>query len=142
MKNQGDFVNWKSFADQIIGENFVKEFLPDGFSGAVKEPQYNLYRSSSEIFVLVNLPFIKDISQVKLLIKERELYLKGHIDFGYDHLDVVHEEMFAGGFEKRISLPEEVNTKKVNAYYKRGILQVQLYPRLHRGERNVSIRDL
>jgi HSP20 family protein len=142
MKNQKDFGNWKSFADQILGETFVKEFFPDSSPGVGKEPQYNLYRSSSEIFVLVNLPFIKDISQVKLIIRERELYLKGNIDFGYEHLDVVHEEMFTGGFEKRIPLPEEVNTKKVNAHYKRGILQVQLYPRLKKGERNVLIRDM
>jgi HSP20 family protein len=139
-KNQVDMNTWKSLAHQVLGQDFFSDFITESTKGG--ELSYNLYRSSSEIIVLVNLPYIRDISQVKLNVREQELNLKGSIDFGYDHLETIQSQIFSGMFEKTIPLPEVVNTKKVNAKYQRGILKVQLFPKLRKGDTFVSIDDL
>lgn len=143
--NQVDINQWKAFAEQILGRDFFQGFMDQGEQGgdhkSTIEPKYNLYRGPSELIVLINIPYIRDIKSVKLFIKEQELVVKGNISFDYDHLDLVHGQLYAGDFEKRIPLPESVNTKKVNAQYRRGILQVQLFPRLKKNGYNVEIQD-
>jgi HSP20 family protein len=137
--NQVDMDTWQKMAQQVLGG----EFFADFYTGVQQEgPSYNLYRNSSEIIVLINLPYIRDLSQIKLSVREQELYIKGKVDLGYDHLESVQAQIFSGTFEKTIPLPEIVNTKRVNAQYQRGLLKVQLFPKLRKEGTFVNIEDL
>ncbi|WP_202078426.1 Hsp20/alpha crystallin family protein [Caldalkalibacillus salinus] len=136
--DQVDLDQWRSFAQQILGDDFFDDF----YSSMEKEgPAYNVYTNASEIMVLVSLPYITDLSQVKLTVKEQEVYLKGHIDLGFEHMQQVAEGIFSGHFEITVPLPQIVNQKKVNAQYKKGILQIQLFPKLRKDGKSVQIAD-
>lgn len=134
-----NFAKWQQYAKQVLGRDFFDDFFSQG-SRAV-EPRHNIYRNSSEIIVLVELPFINKLSDVKLNVREEELYVKGEINLGYDHLDKVEEQIYEGTFEKRIALPDSVNTKKANAHYVRGILKVQLFPKRRGDEATIQIKE-
>ncbi len=135
---QFNMKQWKSMAEQVLGPDFFQDFYKGQTGG---EPYYNLYRSSAEIVVLINLPYIKNVEQVKIYVQGEELIIKGSLDYGYRHLEAVVEQLFSGSFEKRISLPSPVNTKRVNAQYKRGLLIVQLFPKLRVEGRQISIHE-
>lgn len=137
-QNPMDFYKWQSMAKDLLGNEFFTDFFKGNKKAA---PMYNVYKSSSEIIVLVSLPYIRDLSQVKLTVKEQELHLKGKIDLGFDHLEKVQEEIFSGMFETTILLPEPVQTKRVNATYQRGILSVQLFPKLKKEGHAVKIGE-
>jgi HSP20 family protein len=145
-EKQVDINEWQSIAQQVLGEDFFKEFMHDfkgkgGSVGGQMEPRYNIYRNSSEVFVVISLPYIRDISQVQLSVRDTELLVKGEVKYDYEHLELIEGNLFSGPFEKVIPLPVIVNTKRVNAQYKRGILQVQLFPRLRREGKPISIQD-
>lgn len=141
MPNDMDLNQWKEYARRLLGWDFFAEFTPDLTPGS-SEPRYNLYRNSSEMILLINLPYIHDLSQIKLHVREQEVIIKGRIDFGYEHMEAVQSQLFSGSFEKKIPLPAPVHTKRVNAQYQRGILKVQLFPKLKGRETSVHIRDI
>jgi|GEM_PF-1322778 len=141
--NKVDVNQWKSYAEQLLGSEFFHGFMDHSQERSNSaEPRCNVYRSASEIIVLINLPYIRDISQVHLYVKDQELIIKGHISFDFEHMDVVQENIFSGEFKKVIALPDVVNTKKVNAQYRRGILKVQLFPKLRKEGTEIRIQDL
>lgn len=138
-KEQVDFGQWQQMAKQILGNEFFADFY--GSQAQPQAPDYNIYQNSSEIIVLISLPYVQDLSQIKLNVKEQEIRINGKIDFGFNHLEKVESRIFNGPFEATIPLPKIVNTKKVNAQYQRGILSVQLFPKLRREGKQVHIRD-
>ncbi|MDQ0338950.1 HSP20 family molecular chaperone IbpA [Caldalkalibacillus uzonensis] len=139
--NDMDLNQWKTYAQRLLGRDFFADFAAD-FDMHNTEPKYNIYRSASEIIVLINLPYVRDLSQIKLNVREQELFIKGKIDLGYEHMETVQNQIFSGSFEKTISLPALVNTKRVNAQYQRGILKVQLFPKLRGEGKAVNIEDI
>ncbi|GAA0379268.1 Hsp20/alpha crystallin family protein [Bacillus horti] len=137
-QNPTDFYKWQSMAKDLLGNEFFHDF----FKQVKKDsPAYNIYKSSSEIIVLINLPYVRDLSQIKLTVRDQELQVKGKIDLGFDHLENVQSEIFSGMFEAVIPLPVVVNTKRVNANYQRGILSVQLFPKIKKEGSPVHIGE-
>lgn len=139
LSNNPEFDQWQKVAKQVLGNDFMRDF----FTGAAGEgPRYNLYRNSSEVIVLIELPYVGDLSEIKLIVKEKELVIKGKIEIGFDHMEALQKQIFSGEFEKRVPLPEVVNTKKVNAQYQKGILNVQLFPKLSNRAHSIPIQEL
>lgn len=99
---QVDLNKWKALAREVLGDDFFTDIIMNTSDSG---PRYNLYRSYAEITVLIELPFVYDLSKIHLTVKERELSIKGKIDFGYRHLEAVQEEIFSGNFERKIPLP-------------------------------------
>lgn len=137
-QNPLDFYKWQTMAMDLLGNEFFSDFFKDVRKDS---PLYNVYKSSSEIIVLVNLPYIRDLSQIKLTVKDQELDLKGKIDLGFEHMEKVRGDIFSGTFETTIPLPEAVNTRRVNAKYQRGILSVQLFPKMKKEGQAVKIGE-
>lgn len=137
-QNPMDFYKWQSMAKDLLGNEFFNDFFKDARRDS---PMYNVYKSSSEIIVLISLPYIQDLSQIKLTVRDNELDLKGKIDLGFDHLEKVRGDIFTGMFETTIPLPEAVNTRRVNAKYQRGILSVQLFPKMKKEGQTIKIGE-
>ena len=136
--HQLDPNKWKEIASQVLGNDFFSGFADFSHQG----PRYNIYKNASEIIVLIELPYLLDLSQINLTVKEQELQLKGKIELGFNHMEVYRSQIFSGDFETVIPLPYAVNTKKVNAHYQKGILKVQLFPKLKNRSQNVNIQGL
>ena len=132
---------WQEYAEKLLGKDYFRDFFSNQ-SIKNAEPQHNVYYSPSEIIVLVNLPYVLDLSHIKVYVREQEIYLKGKIHLGYEHMQTIENHIFSGEFEKRIALPAFVNTRKVNAQYQRGILKLQLFPKLKREGSSVKISEM
>ncbi|GGK19942.1 hypothetical protein GCM10010965_11180 [Caldalkalibacillus thermarum] len=141
VSNDLDLNQWKAYAQRLLGRDFFTDFVPD-LNLQSTEPRHNIYRNASEVIVLINIPYVRDLSQIKLNVREQELFIKGKIDLGYEHMETVQNQIFSGSFEKTIPLPALVNTKRVNAQYQRGILKVQLFPKLKGEGTAVNIQDI
>lgn len=135
-----DLTKWKSMVSQVLGQDFFKDIFPAGSEGA-RSLIYDIYKNTSEIIVLVNLPYVTDLAKIKLSVHEKELIVYGKIDLGYEHLETIESNIVNGEFEQAISLPEPVNTKKVNAQYQRGILKIQLFPKIRSEESLINIKE-
>jgi HSP20 family protein len=144
MFKNADLNKWQSLANQVLGSDFFSEFTSQTTTTSINSatlPRHNMYRNSNEIVILVELPYVFDLSQIKMNVEERELSIKGHIELGMQHMEVVEAKIFSGPFEKKISLPVDVNPKKVNAKYKRGILFIQLFPKVKAQGETIKIRE-
>lgn len=134
-KWQMDFNKWQTYAKQILGNDFFANFV------SAEGPQYDIYTNSSEMIVLVNIPYVRDLSQIHLKVRESELWLKGKVDLGFEHMQKVHKGIFSGDFQLTIPLPQTVNTKRINAQYQRGLLIIRLFPRNRRDGVPISIKE-
>jgi HSP20 family protein len=144
MFKNADLNKWQNLANQVLGNDFFSEFMPEtsttNTTSAIP-PRHNMYRNSNEIVILIELPYVFDLSQIKMNVKDRELSIKGHIELGMQHMEAIKSEIFSGPFEKEISLPVDVNPKKVNAKYKRGILFIQLFPKVKARGESIKISE-
>lgn len=135
---------WKEVAEEVMGPEFFSNFF-GGYgeprSGVSQSggPRYNVYHNSSEIIVLIELPYVQDVSQIELNVEDKQLIVKGEVKLGFEHFEKAAVNIFSGAFEKKIPLPKEVNSKKVNAQYKLGLLIVQLFPRRISGKENIGV---
>jgi HSP20 family molecular chaperone IbpA len=136
-----DINKWKSMVKQTLGQDFLSDIFPSAPYGTTSLI-YDIYKNTSEIIVLVNLPYITELAKIKLSVQDKELIIKGKIDLGYDHLETVESNIIKGDFEQVISLPDLVNTNKVNAQYQRGILKIQLFPKLRKEGSSIRIKEL
>jgi HSP20 family protein len=144
MFKNADLNKWQNLANQVLGSDFFSEFMPHQPTTSASRstpPRHNMYRNSNELVILIELPYVFDLSQIKMNVKERELSIKGHLELGMQHMEAVESEIFAGPFEKEISLPVNVNPKRVNAKYKRGILFIQLFPKVKAQGETIKIRE-
>lgn len=137
-----DLKEWQKYAEQILGKDYFRSFFSgQQMASFTTEPQHNLFYNSSEIIVLVNLPYVFDLSQIQVYVKEQEVVIKGKIDLGYEHMQCIERHIFSGEFDKKILLPCAVNTKKVNAQYQRGILTIQLFPKLKQEGSSIRVKE-
>lgn len=138
MPENVDLTKWKRMANQVLGEEFFTDFISDVRR---ESPRHNIYKGNSEIIVLIELPHVLNTSDIKLSVTEQELMIKAQIHLGFDHLEKIESQILTGYVEKKISLPCSVNTKKINAKYQKGILKVQLFPKISGKERYINISE-
>ncbi|SEU05653.1 HSP20 family protein [Salinibacillus kushneri] len=134
-KNMQD---WKKNMDNFFGEQFWSEF-----EGIMKPPipQINIYQSDHELTILCNIPGMKEVKNIDLFVDYASLEIQGVISLPSQG-NLVQEEILQGAFDRKIELPFPVRGDKVDATYKNGLLNIQLY-RLITKESNknrVSVR--
>ncbi|WP_102028757.1 Hsp20/alpha crystallin family protein [Salirhabdus sp. Marseille-P4669] len=116
--------DWKSNMDHFFGEEFWTQF-----EGIVKPPipQINLYKSDNEISCIVNIPGMKDVKSVDVLVDYAILEIRGIITIQAGSKQLIQEEILQGTFERKIELPFPVRSDKINATYQNGLLYITLY---------------
>lgn len=100
---------WTDFKDLLVGSG----------------PLANLYESEKELICVVDLPGLQ-VKDVEVYVHYRTLKITGNINLELKGYHLVEEEMFQGAFERVIELPHPVLDQPVNAYYRRGMLIIQM----------------
>lgn len=133
--------NWKSLknqADQVLGEDFWSDI-----AGLVPNhgPRIDVYQTSSEFVIVVELSGIKSPDEVKLKLNNTTLSIRGKISRGYPVTEdqIIQSERFFGQFERKISLPQTVSKDEVKAQYHNGLLEIRLAKLPDKEETDIDI---
>ncbi len=128
--------------NRLFGENFG--FFPEGeenFSLATWAPACDIYENDNELVVKVELPDVKR-EDVKVNLEDNVLTLRGERKFedetkreNYHRL-----ERSYGEFMRSFTLPNYVDTAKISADFKDGMLNVTLPKRAEAKPKQIEVK--
>lgn len=145
-------VGWRGpFFSNAFGEltRLRKEMnrLLDSYSGAERGhfgvgvfPPVNVFEDGNSIYVVAELPGV-DPNELDISVQGDSLTLRGErvLDIEGEESSYHRRERPAGKFSRTITLPDTVNTDKVQAAYKLGILKITLPKAEEAKPRKISV---
>ena len=116
---------------------FDEAFRGFGISGAnAAWPQLEVMDHDKEVRVTAELPGLDD-KDVEIRVEDGVLSLRGEKHADFDDKERHYSERFYGQFERRITLPAEVDEDRASATFKNGVLTVTL-PKSERARDNIK----
>lgn len=123
----GDFDRLRRELDELSGWSGLPTSLRSAAPGSF--PAINIGNTASSVEIYAFAPGI-DPKQIELTIDRGVLSISGERPSGVpvedNKINVYGNERFFGPFRRAISLPEDVDTTKVNANYRDGVLHVSI----------------
>lgn len=112
--------------NQLFDNVWRGDFLPEAITGR-GFPRVDVTETDEEVIVRAELPGM-DPKDIDLSIAGGVLSIKGERreEKEEKEKDSYHKEVRYGSFARSIRLPESVDTEKVKADYKKGVLKVTL----------------
>jgi HSP20 family protein len=111
--------SWHRDIDDLFGRFFGRAEAPAG--GWV--PRMEAYRKDNSYVVRVDLPGV-DPKDVSVQAENNVLTISGERKSEETRAD--YREAFYGKFERSVTLPQGVETDKIAAHYKNGVLEVEV----------------
>ena len=105
--------------------NGFREPRSDAQQTPSPQPATDLYQTSSEWIIVVDLPGISK-QDIKLTCVRNALSLKGEARLIFPEAQIIHNERLNGEFERTINLPESVEGKKPVATFRDGLLIIRI----------------
>ena len=112
-----------------------------GNTGAARGtfPATNIYDTGDEIFVAVEAPGVKR-DQIKVELRERVLTLTGaRHEEDVQGSTLLRDERPVGEFIRAFSIPAQIQSDKIKAQFKDGILTIQLPKSEESKPKNIAI---
>ena len=104
----------------------TSDWLATSVSGSGGYPPVNVFRKGDDLVVVTEVPGIKK-SDLQIQVKGNTIRLSGTKAVQYGEGASLHRrERLAGGFDRAITLPVEIDADKVKAEYRDGILALYL----------------
>ncbi|KQL21574.1 Hsp20/alpha crystallin family protein [Cytobacillus solani] len=112
-------------AEDVLGKEFwndIQQLFPK------KGPLIDMYETEHEGIILVELPGLHSINDIKIKLKDMNLVILGNIPvFSLSsNGKATIKERFTGPFERQIPLPFSFMAKNVTAKYQNGLLVIRL----------------
>ncbi len=115
--------------DKIIESFFKPQHNKETENEIVKNsfvPPVNAVENENEIKLYVLLPFAKK-ENISVNIKENILWIEGNSSFNVsDKEEILREEIPYGSFSRSFKVANNIETSKIKANYKDGILEIIL----------------
>jgi HSP20 family protein len=123
----GDFDRLRRELDEISGWAGLPTSIRSAAPGAF--PAINIGNTATSVEIYAFAPGI-DPKQVDLTIDRGVLTISGErpsgLPFEDDKVNVYGNERFAGAFRRAVSLPDDIDSTKVEANYRDGVLHVSI----------------
>ena len=129
-------VRWEPFRDIMTTHRDFDRLLKEAFTPFFGEgepstrtwaPPVDIYENENDIVLKAELPGI-DPKDVEVRVEDNTLYLKGERKFEKEVKNENYHrvERSYGSFARSFSLPNSINSEKVKAEYKDGLLTLTL----------------
>jgi HSP20 family protein len=120
-----EIANW--WPRSIFNRDVVGSLQADGMMSVEWSPRCDLSETEKEVVVHVELPGVEP-KDMDVSVSEGMLTIRGekHREQKEEKEGRAYTERFFGSFERRISLPANVETEKVDARLNDGVLEVHL----------------
>ena len=123
----GDFDRLRRELDELSGWSGLPTSIRSAAPGAF--PAVNIGNTATSVEIYAFAPGI-DPKQIDLTIDRGVLSISGERPSGLpledSKVNIYGNERFAGQFRRAISLPEDIDSTKVNANYRDGVLHVSI----------------
>ncbi|MBI5511253.1 MAG: Hsp20/alpha crystallin family protein [Deltaproteobacteria bacterium] len=106
--------------------------------GITYTPQVDIVEDPNAITVYADLPGVKRDDLV-IDVREGVLWLTATVGAHPDHWQPVHREYQEGGYERRFSLGDRIDTEKISAKLENGVLALVLPKAEAQKPRKISI---
>src|ERR1700722_1795597 len=122
--NAGRLAAVQEELDRVFDSSFGSFFRPlDSFKRW--NPAVDVYQDSDQFTVYAELPGLKK-EEIEISLDGGTLTIAGERKQEGNAKEGFHTERYFGKFQRSLTLPAPVNSEKVNASYKDGILKVTL----------------
>ena len=129
-------VRWEPFRDIMTTHRDFDRLLKEAFTPFFGEgepstrtwaPPVDIYENENDIVLKAELPGV-DPKDVEVKVEDNTLYLKGERKFEKEVKNENYHrvERSYGSFARSFSLPNSINSEKVKAEYKDGLLTLTL----------------
>jgi HSP20 family protein len=120
----GRLTNMRDELDRVFESSFGSFFRPLGSLNRWS-PAVDVYQDKDQFTVYAELPGLKK-DEIEISLNGETLTIGGERKYEANADEGFRTERFFGKFQRSLTLPVPVNTEKVNATYKDGILKVVL----------------
>ena len=129
-------VRWEPFRDVISNQRDFERFFREAFSPAASEgelstrtwaPPVDIYENGDNLVLKAELPGINP-DDVEIRVEDNTLYLKGERKFEKEVKEQNYHrvERSYGTFTRTFSLPNSIDSDKVAANFKDGVLTLTM----------------
>lgn len=128
--------------ERLLGDFTSRKPPSVRFSPRAWEPAIDVYETTDDIVVLVELPGLKQ-EEIEVVVHGNILIIRGErqdIKQGIRRT-YYQMEILWGSFEKGITLPSVVDANQTKAYYEAGFLEIVL-PKLREEIKQVKIKPV
>ncbi|WP_026962431.1 Hsp20/alpha crystallin family protein [Alicyclobacillus herbarius] len=115
---------------QRIGSSLLpsiadRNWYPEWFK---TQPRVDVHEDHENVYVTAEVPGLNKPDDVRITVRDRQLYLEGKIEQEAEHRDhhVHRTERYYGQFTRVVPLPAQVREEGAEATYHNGILKVRL----------------
>jgi HSP20 family protein len=142
-------VRWEPFRDLLATQRDFDRLFREAFSPVFGEgeistrtwaPPVDIYETDNDIVVKTELPGV-DPKDVEVKVEDNTLYLKGERKFEREVNDENYHrvERSYGTFARSFSLPNSIDSEKVKAEYKDGVLTLTMPKREEAKPKTIKI---
>jgi len=142
-KNGNRSLAFQSKADNLFNRFFENDFFPvaDPFWNESAFPKLDICEGRKKITVKAEIPGV-DKKDIHVAIDGRMLTIRGEKkQEETEKTDNYHRiERSYGSFNRSIHLPADVDEKKVNASFKKGVLQIELSKKKESQTKTIKVK--
>lgn len=122
-----DTFDWLQEQINDLFEGFPQWPTTRGLFDRAISPAVNVVESNEGYIIECELPGV-DQKNVDVTVSEGVLTIKGEKKSSEEHRDskVYRKEMWEGSFQRTLSLPQHVDSERIDATYTDGILRISL----------------
>jgi HSP20 family protein len=142
-------IRWDSFRDMNVLREKMNRLFEDAFTGRGEEkeittstwaPAVDIFENENEVVLTAEIPGI-DEKDIEIKIEDSTLTLKGERKFEKETKEENYHriERSYGSFYRAFTLPQSVDTDKVQAEHENGVLKITLPKRQELKPRTVRI---
>ena len=142
-------VRWEPFRDLVTTQDRFNRLFNDTFSRVFGNeeptsrawmPPVDIYETDDKLVLKAELPGI-DPKDVEVRVEDNTLYLKGERKFEKEvkEENLHHVERSYGAFNRTFALPGSIDSEKVQAEYKNGVLTLSMPKREEAKPKTIKI---
>lgn len=110
-----------SLVQGFLGKDFLEEMIRQ----QAQPPLIDVYMKKKEVLVVIDLPGVEDFHTIQTHLTERKLIIQGKFPSLYYGYESNYSERRKGDFRREITLPVQVDPKKMKTRYFRGVLELR-----------------
>lgn len=124
MKKYNKNFNTFEEAQKVLGEDFW-DVLSDAYP--LIGPRADILQSEKEMIIVMDIPGIQNQQDIKISVQDPFLIIHGEIpNIEIPHYEFLQQERFYGPFKKKIRMPSNAIFQQLKAYYRKGVLQINI----------------
>lgn len=107
--------------------------------GRTFAPDVDIFENADKLQLVADMPGV-DEQSVEVHVEKGVLTIEGHVSLkDYENLTPVYTEYNVGNYARRFTLSSEIDTERIKARMKNGVLELELPKAEHAKPRRITV---